>query len=57
MRIGVVGRCQKVPKFDFQSQNVKNHPDLFDFLKYMTVKLGEHFSLKREIPMIFDVEN
>ena len=30
LRIGVVGKCQKVPKFDFQSQ-FKNHPILSHF--------------------------
>ena len=38
LRIGVMGRCQKVPKFDFQSQ--------FSMSKIIRIFLDFFFSLK-----------
>ena len=39
--IGVVGRCQKVPKFD--NFYVKNHPKLSQFFSLKSINLGAHF--------------
>ena len=45
IEIGVMGRCQKVWKIDFQSQfiYIKNHSNLSDFFSLKNTNLGAHF--------------
>ena len=43
LRIGLMGRCQKVPKFDFQSQKLSESFSIFFSLK--NINLGAHFLL------------
>ena len=46
LRIGVMGRCQKVPKFNFQSQySLLKIIGIFPFFSLMNTNLGAHFSL------------
>ena len=46
LRIGVMGRCQKVPKFDFQSQfSMSKIIGIFLFFSLKNINFGAHFVL------------